>query len=427
MNRIDTVVIGAGHAGLALSRLLTVAGWEHVGLDRGRVAERWRSERWDSLHLLSPNWLARLPGWSYGGADQDGFMSAAQFIAYLEGYAESFGAPVQSGTTVEDLSACATGYAVVTDKGAWRSRHVVIATGPWGAPVVPTGLDRRGLDRLGRRDCVLSASAYRNPKQLADGGVLVVGASASGVQIADELVRGGRRVILAVGRHTRMPRRYRGMDAYWWLERTGRLARTIDEVDPQAARAEPSLQLVGRSDVDRDTDDLDLVALQSRGVQLVGRLASVDKRGVAGFRDDLAATTAAADRTLHSFLDTVDTHIERTGLTSEVWPAMRPRRFVATATPSTRLDLASEQISTVVLAAGYRPHHPWLRLPITDLDGSIQQCRGVTSAPGAYVVGLRFQHRRDSAMIDGARHDARAVVSHLYTGSTEPASMGVPR
>jgi putative flavoprotein involved in K+ transport len=220
-----------------------------------------------------------------------------------------------------------------------------------------------------------------------------------------------------------MPRGYRGMDSYWWLEQTGRLARTIDEVDPRKARAEPSLQLVGRTAAEPDSDDLDLAALQSRGVQLVGRLASMDKRGVARFRDDLAATTAAADRDLHRFLDAVDTHIERTGLSSEVLPTIRPRPFVLPATPSLRLDLAAEGISTVLLAAGYRPHHPWLRLPITDQDGSIQQYRGITSAPGVYVIGQRFQHRRDSAMIDGARHDARAVVSHLCTGSTEPVSI----
>ena len=406
---IDTVVIGAGHAGLAVSRLLSGAGQDHVVLDRGRIGERWRTERWDSLHLLTPNWMTRLPGWFYGGPDRDGYMSAARFVHHLEGYARSFDAPVLGGTTVQEVSAAPAThglrYRVVTDRGTWRTRHVVVATGPHGVPRVPAGLATEGPVE------VVTAARYRSPGQLAPGGVLVVGASSSGVQIADELARAGREVTLAVGRHTRLPRRYRGMDVFWWLEVTGRLARTIEQMpDPATARREPSLQLVGRNGPGHGRD-LDLAVLQRRGVRLAGRLDGIDGT-IARFRPDLADSVAAADATMHRFLDAVDGYVDRSGLTREVWPGTRPRPVALPDSPR-RVDLAAEGIGTVLLAAGYRPHHPWLRLPITAPDGSIRQRRGVTPAPGVYVVGQRFQHRRDSGFIDGARHDAAAVTHHL--------------
>ncbi len=407
MPTIDTVVIGAGHAGLAVSRLLTDAGREHVVLDRGRIAERWRSERWDSFHLLSPNWMARLPGWWYTGRERDGFLSGSGFVRYLERYAAFFAAPVVERTTVQQLAAHGDGYRVVTDSGTWQARSVVIATGPYGRPHVPDGL---------REFPVVTAAQYRRPDALPPGGVLVVGASSSGVQIADELASAGREVVLAVGRHTRMPRRYRGMDAYWWLDVTGRLGRTIDDMpDPVAARREPSMQLVGGPRA-RGEGNLDLGVLHDRGVRLVGRLHEV-RDGVARFGGDLQDSVTAADRQMHRFLDVVDRYVERTRLTDEVWEPVRPRPVPVTASPA-RVDLAREGIGTVVVAAGYRPHHPWLRLPITGPDGQIRQRRGVTPAPGVYVVGQRFQHRRDSAMIDGARHDAWAVVSDIVGRSS---------
>jgi putative flavoprotein involved in K+ transport len=411
MHDIDTVVIGAGHAGLAVSALLSVAGREHVVLERGRLAERWRTERWDSLHLLTPNWMTRLPGWLYTGPHQDGYMSAGELVGHLERYARSFDAPVETGTTVTAVSEAPSGYQVLTDRGGWRTRHVVVATGPWGEPLIPAGLARRHTDI-----CVTTANRYRNPDGLPPGGVLVVGASSSGVQIADELNRAGRDVVLAVGRHTRMPRRYRGMDIFWWLERTGRLARTVDEVtDPAAARREPSLQLVGRNEPEHVGTNLDLVSLEARGVRLVGRLSSVAGHR-ATFRGDLLDQMAAAEDRMHRFLDAVDDHIRATGLTREVTAADRPGPAPVIRAPHT-LDLRREGIGTVLAASGYRPDHSWLRLPITAPDGTIHQRCGVTGAPGVYVVGQRFQHRRDSGFIDGARHDARMVVAHLTSGS----------
>ena len=406
MHTVHTVVIGAGHAGLAVSSLLTDAGTDHIVLDRGRVGERWLSERWDSLHLLTPSWMTRLPGWSYQGPDPDGYLSAREFATYLQRYADSFGAPVQGGTTVRTVGFAGRGggrYVVATDRGTWRAENVVVATGPNGVPNLPAGL---------ARDDVITSARYRNPGQVPDGPVLVVGASASGMQIADELNRAGREVVLAVGRHTRMPRRYRGLDIYWWLENTGRLGRTIDSMpDPDEARREPSLQLVGRNDPDRAAPDLDLGALQTRGVRLAGRLTHVS-RGVARFADDLRGNVDDAQRRMRHFLDRVDSFVDRAGLGSEVWPGIWPRP-VRVEDPVTRLDLRRERIGGVIVAAGYRAHHPWLRVHVTAPDGSIRQYRGATAAPGLYTVGQRFQHRRDSAMIDGARHDAELVVQHL--------------
>jgi len=262
---------------------------------------------------------------------------------------------------------------------------------------------------------VVTANHYRNPDLLGAGGVLVIGASSSGVQIADELNRAGRAVLLSAGRHTRMPRSYRGMDIFWWLQVTGRLARTIDEVpDQSAARREPSMQLVGRGPRQHQPD-VDLVTLHANGVRLLGRFDGMDGTR-AWFRQDLAENVAASDTRMHRLLNAVDDYITRTGRDGEVLPAVRPPRLDVPA--STRpVDLLRERIGTVVVAAGYRPDYSWLRLPITAPDGTIRQYQGVTPAPGLYVVGQRFQHRRDSGYIDGARHGARTVVQHLLTGS----------
>jgi putative flavoprotein involved in K+ transport len=410
----DTLILGAGHAGLAVSRLLTDAGRDHVVLDRARVAERWRSERWDSLHLLTPNWMTRLPGWCYTGPDPDGFLSSGELVRHLERYAASFRAPVIPDTTVVEITAtsgpgCAR-FRVVTDSGEWHARQIVVATGPNGRARLPAGLSGRS-----ERVELITANSYRNPAALVPGGVLVVGASASGVQIADELIRTGRDVVLAVGRHTRMPRRYRGLDSFWWLEATGRLARTIHEVpNIAAARREASLQLIGRAEP--RLRDLDLRALHARGVRLLGRLEDI-QGSVASFRADLGDQVTDADRRMHRFLDAVDRYIDKAGLSREVLPPVRPRPLYLPV-PVTRLDLAGEHIGTVIVAAGYRPDHPWLHIPVLAPDGSIRQQRGVTPAPGLYVVGQNFQHRRDSSFIDGARHDARWVVDHLLGRET---------
>jgi putative flavoprotein involved in K+ transport len=417
VSTVDTVVIGAGHAGLATSRLLTQAGRDHVLLERGRVGERWRSERWDSLRLLTPNWMLSLPGSRYGGPDPDGFAPAGQFVELLEAYAASFAAPVVDGTTVEEVRASGRGpcrYTVSTDGGTWHTRHLVVATGPHAVPVIPAGLDRADLGPA----TLITASDYRNPAHAAPGGVLVVGASASGVQIAEELQRAGRQVTLAVGRHSRVPRTYRGFDIYWWLQATGRMDRTLDDLrDRAVARREPSLQLIGRHHGARSASEVDLAALQRHGVRLTGRLLEVTS-GIARFGADLGKRVTEAEATMHRVLDAADEYAVGAGLVDEIWPPERPRPVPLPPSPPSELDLRAERIDTIIVAAGFRPHHPWLHLPVLGPDGTIRQRRGVTAAPGVYTVGQRFQHRRDSGLVVGARHDAAHVVD-LITGRVE--------
>jgi putative flavoprotein involved in K+ transport len=403
MPTIDTIVIGAGQAGLAASRCLTDRGVDHVLLERGRVAERWRSERWDSLRLLTPNWMSRLPGWSYTGPDIHGYMTAAEVATFFHAYADATSAPVIEDNAVVHLTPRDDGFDITTTSDRWRAANVVIATGWCDQPAVPAM-----ASQLDPTIAQVAPSAYRNPGSLPDGGVLVVGASATGVQLADELARAGRAVVVAAGRHTRLPRRYRGMDIFWWLERIGSLDRTIDELpDPNIARHEPSLQLVGRP----DNHNLDLTTLQELGVELTGRLTGIDGHH-ARFAADLTHTVARADLRMRRVLDTIDGHVDATGLTAEVLDP-EPPSALAFGEPPDRLDLAARGITSVIWATGHRRSYPWLHVPVLDNRGEIRQHRGVTPIPGMYVLGQRFQHTRRSNFIDGVGRDAVFVADHL--------------
>jgi putative flavoprotein involved in K+ transport len=399
----DTLVIGAGQAGLAMSRCLTDRSIDHVVLERGRIAERWRSERWDSLRLLTPSWMTRLPGWSYRGPAPHGFMSSGEFVDYLSDYAAASAAPVVEDSAVHHLAAHGEGFEVTTTDRLWRASNVVVATGWCDQPAIPD-LARHldpGITQV-------APARYRNPAELPDGGVLIVGASATGVQLAEELVHAGRTVVLAAGRHNRLPRCYRGMDIFWWLERIGSLDRTIDEVDdPVAIRHEPSLQLVGRP----DHHAVDLATLQADGVELAGRLTGIDGHRVR-FDGDLALTVASADDRLARTLGTIDDHIDASGLTAEVLEPDRPARVPVGRAPE-RLDLRARGITSVIWATGHRRSYPWLSLPVLDAYGEISQRRGVTPFPGLYVLGQRFQQRRRSSFIDGVGRDAEDVADHL--------------
>ena len=282
---------------------------------------------------------------------------------------------------------------------------MVVATGYHSHPKIPdlaAGL-APGLAQV-------TASSYRSPASLPDGGVLVVGASASGVQIAQELTRAGRRVVLAVGCHTRLPRRYRGQDILWWLDRVGALDRSIDQMaDAEAARAEPSLQLVGSA----DPRGVDLGVLQAAGVRLTGRLRAIDGT-VARFADDLADTMAAAQDRLTRVLGEIDRYAATCA-----WPApAEPPPVIAVPAAPSRIDLGRAGITAVVWATGFRPWYPWLAVPVLDRDGRIRHRRGVTEVPGLYAIGLRFQSRRSSTFVDGARHDAAYLADHLTAHRT---------
>ena len=405
--RTTTVVVGAGHCGLAVSRHLAERSIDHVVLERGEVANSWRTQRWDSLRLLTPNWQSRLPGYDYrshGGTDPDGFMSMPEVIEFISGYARLVNAPVRTGTSVTSVRRAGAGYIVDTDRGRWECKTVVLATGGFNVAKVPQLGDAppAGITAL-------SALEYRNPDRLEVGGVLVVGASATGVQIADEVHRSGRPVTLAVGEHVRMPRLYRGRDILWWMERSGLFDERYDEIDDVVrVRKTPSPQLVGTPE--RST--LDLNALTDQGVGLVGRLAAL--RGAeALLSGSLPNKCELADLKLGRLLDTFDEWAAESRLNG-VGP---PERFAPTRVPESpplRLDLARGDIRTIIWATGFKPEYSWLDVPVVDRKGQVRHDGGVvTESPGMYVIGLNFLRRRKSSFIHGAGDDSRDLVTHL--------------
>ena len=404
MRRTDTLIVGGGQAGLAMSRCLGDRDVDHVVLERGRIGERWRSERWDSLRLLSPNWQSRLPGFHYRGSDPHGYMTKDELAAFLGRYAMSFSAPVEAGTEVRSVSlAHRHGFHVVTSRGDWQAENVVVATGHCDvAAAAPFAA------RLAPAIRQLVTTVYKRPDELPAAGVLVVGASATGVQLADEIQASGRPVTLAVGRHTRLPRLYRGRDILWWLDALGVLDERADEVpDLEAARRQPSLQLAGRP----DHSTLDLAVLAARGVRLVGSVADADGRRLA-LAPDLGVHVHRADAKLARLLDRIDRFVARAGLEREVGAAERSAPLRPAPAPAT-LDLDAAGIRTVLWATGFRRRYDWLRVPVLDARGEIRHRGGITDAPGLYVLGLRFLRRRNSNFLDGVGADAFALAEHL--------------
>ncbi|HWS33677.1 MAG TPA: NAD(P)-binding domain-containing protein, partial [Actinoplanes sp.] len=400
MGQVTTVVIGAGHAGLAASRLLTEQSIDHVVLERGQIANSWRRERWDSLRLLTPNWLNRPPGHDYDGPDPDGYMTAGEVADLIERHAA--GAPVRTGVNVTSLRRTATGFAVATTDGEWDSPTVIIASGACSVPVVPPQLSGGVPDRIRQ----VTPFDYGNPSRLPDGGVLVVGASATGVQIAAEIRRTGRPVVLSVGEHVRLPREHRGRDVLWWMHESGVWAQRYDEIDDLTrARRLPSPQLIGSPN--RET--LDLNTLTAAGVELVGRWAAI-RDGVALFSGGLRNVCALADLKMNRLLSGFDIW---SGQTS---PILYEPTHVPPAT-RLKLDLSSGEISTIVWATGFRPSYEWLDVPALDEKGRLHHDGGVvTDHPGLYALGLPVLRRRRSTFLHGIEDDARFVVGHLVNG-----------
>ena len=402
MRHTTAVVVGAGHCGLAVSRCLAARSIDHVVLERGEVADSWRTQRWDSLRLLTPNWMTRLPGFAYSGTDPDGYLGAPEVVRFLQDYAVASVAPVWSGVTVTSVRPGGHGYLVRTDRGTWNAATVVVATGAAAVPVVPAV-------PVPTKITTVTAADYRNPGLLPPGGVLVVGASASGVQIADELRRSGRSVTLAVGEHVRMPRTYRGRDILWWLDAAGVLDERY-EAQPDLVRARnlPSMQLVGSPQ--RAT--VDLTTLRRCGVRLVGRFVGV-RDDVAQFSGALPNVCALADLKLGRLLDTLDAWADRAEVDAEA-----PQRFAPTELPASA-DLSARVgeggIETIVWATGFRPDLSFLDAGVLDRKGRPVHDGGVTAHPGLYVIGLPFLRRRKSTLIDGAASDARELVAHLVT------------
>jgi putative flavoprotein involved in K+ transport len=402
--RTTTVIIGAGHAGLAMSRCLAERSIDHVVLERGGIANSWKTERWDSLRLLTPNWQSRLPGYGYEGDDPDGYRTMPETIAFIERYAEVISAPVRTHTRVTSVRRDDEGYTVRTDQGDWRARTVVLAAGACNIPEIPAV-----AAAVPASIATLTPVQYRNPDQLDEGGVLVVGASATGVQIADELQRSGRPVTLAVGAHIRAPRVYRGRDIEWWMDAAGVLDERYDAIeDINRARNVPSLQLAGYP----DRRSVDLNSLTAIGVKLTGRLAGM-RDGKAQFSGSLKNQIALSDLKMNRLLNTIDEWADRAGLNGEVDP---PHRFEPTtmdASPPLSLDLASGAIRTIVWATGFRPDYGWLDVPVLDRKGRVRHDGGVVDSPGMYLMGVQYMRRRKSALIDGAGDDARDLGAHL--------------
>ncbi len=401
---VSTVIIGAGQAGLSMSRCLSRAGIDHVILERGEVGNSWRRERWDSLRLLSPNWQSRLIDYSYQGDDVDGFMSVNEFITYLDGYCETVSAPVHTGVTVNQVTRTQNGYRVLTDTGEWQCRALVIATGASNVPRVP-GFARAVPASI---DC-LDTAQYKNPGQLRDGGVLVVGASASGLQLAEEIQHSGRQVTVAAGEQVRMPRHYRGRDIMWWLDRCGVLDQRYTEVEELTrARRVASLQLVGSN----PARNLDINSLSREGVRFVGRLSSIQGHR-ALFSGSLANLCKMADLKMNRMLRVIDRWIDEKGLGDGLPPVpeMEPARVDSN--PRLEVDLGSGEIRTILWATGYRPDYSWLKVPVLDSKGCLLHDGGVVDLPGLYVIGLPFLRRRKSVFIDGVADDARELSAHL--------------
>lgn len=407
MQVTDTVVIGGGQAGLAMSRCLVERSVDHVVLERGQLGQRWRSERWDSLRLLSPNWMARLPHYAYTGDDPNGFMTMPEYIRYLEDYAASFEAPLITDTTVTRVERLDdTRLRVVTNRGTWRCRRLVIATGFCDRPRIPSF-----AAELSPAIQQLVPSHYRRPSQLPDGNVLVVGASSTGIQIADELNAAGRAVTLAVGTHVRLPRRYRGRDILAWMVEMGAFRA---EADPADERASPPPQLVGTP----ENRDLDLGTLQTAGVTLVGRATGIENHLVS-FANDLRDSLSQADAQLAALLGKIDAYIAASG--SDAMPRTEIEPVPAPPSPD-RIDLHAAGITSVVWATGYQRRYPWLRLPILDERGEIRHRGGITAEPGVVVLGMRFQRSKASNLIDGVGADAEVLADHLVTQRVERAA-----
>jgi putative flavoprotein involved in K+ transport len=381
----DVVVIGAGHAGLAASYFLSRQSIDHVVLERGEIANSWRTERWDSLKLLTPNWQSRLPGFEYAGEDPDGFMSMPEVIQFIEEYAKYAAAPVKTHTTVQSVQRHLDTYRVVSNRGVWHAKAVVIASGacniankPRVSEAVPEGI------------ASLTAHDFRNADQLERGGVLIVGASATGLQFADEIRKAGHEVTIATGEHVRLPRTYRGRDIQFWMHSTGLLNQSYEEIDDVSrARGLPSPQLVGS----HDAPILDLNRLSDNGS---GSLRNV---------------CALADLKMRRLLEAIDDWIEHNPVLCDA-----PERFEPTRVddnPSLLLDLQNSNVRTIIWATGFRPDYSWLDVPVLDRKGRIRHEGGVVDMPGMYVLGLPMLRRRKSSFIHGIEDDARELMAHL--------------
>ncbi len=373
-------------------------------LERGEVGNSWRRERWDSLRLLTPNWQSRLPGHPYDGPEPDGYMTMSEVVAFMSRFAALSQAPVRTESTVTSVTRVDGGYHVAASTGDVRCRALVVASGACNLPSLPSlrAAVPASIEQI-------TPFEYGNPSRLPPGGVLVIGASATGVQLADEIHRSGRPVTLSVGEHVRLPRTYRGRDVLWWMDASGIWNQRYDEIDDLTrARRLPSPQLVGTPQ--RTT--LDLNALTDMGVELVGRLSAV-RDGRALFSGGLRHLFALADLKMERLLDSFDDWARANPVDAHIG---EPERFIPTRAPQSsrlQIDLRGGEIKSIVWATGFRPDYSWLHVPVLDEKGHLRHDGGAVDSPGMYALGLPVLRRRKSSFIHGAEDDAREVIDHL--------------
>lgn len=401
IEKVDTLIVGGGQAGIALAEHLVKQGQSHLVVERHRIAERWRTERWDSLVANGPAWHDRFPGMTFDDIGPDEFASKDRIAAYLEAYAKKFGANIRTGVDVTRLEKQADGtFRAETSAGVIEAKNVVAATGPFQKPIIPTVVpESAGIVQV-------HSNAYRNPDQLPAGAVLVVGAGSSGAQIADELLRTGRKVYLSIGPHDRPPRAYRGKDFVWWLGALGQW---------DAKTREPGMEHVTISVSGANGGHtVDFRRLAERGMVLMGR-AGAYQNGVLSFAADLAKNVAAGDANYLSVLDSADAYVAKNNL--DFPPEPEARQIGpdpdCVANPILSLDLARAGITSIVWATGFALDFKWLQVDAFDAQGRPDHDRGVSKVPGLYFLGLAWLSRRASPFIWGVWHDAAYVAEHI--------------
>jgi len=399
---VDTLIVGGGQAGLAMSEHLGNAGVDHLVLERARIAERWRSERWDSLVANGPAWHDRFPTMEFANTDPDAFPPKEDVADYFEAFAKQINAPIRCGVEVTSVEKRAhqPGFRIETSEGVIQANAVVAATGPFQRPIIPDVVPAEtGLFQI-------HSSAYRTPGQLPEGGVLVVGAGSSGTQIADELLRAGRQVTLSVGPHDRPPRSYRGRDFVWWLGVLGKW----DANAPGPGTEHVTIAVSGAY----GGTTIDFRRLGNKGMTLVGRTEGFED-GVMTFASDLAGNIARGDANYLSVLDEADAYVARNGLDLPEEPEARilAAEPDCVRDPILSLDPAKVGITSIIWATGFARDDSWLKVDAFDEAGHPRHQRGVSSEPGIYFLGLPWQSRRGSSFIWGVWHDAKYLADQI--------------
>jgi putative flavoprotein involved in K+ transport len=409
--QIDIAIIGAGHAGLTMSYSLNQIGREHLILERGRVGERWRSERWDSFHFQFPNWTIELPGYKYQVEDPDDFAPGQEVVRFLDGYADFINAPVRCGVSVESLEQVSPEgrFLIQTQNGSIEAETVVIATGPFQRASIPPLRTAIPAVIFQVHSC-----EYRNPDQLPPGAILVVGAGSSGCQITEDLIQSGRRVYLSVGRHRRVPRRYRGHDFSWWGSTMGLWEHTVDMLPSPQAKYDPLPLLTPAN----GGHDVDLRRMANDGVTLVGRLQTING-SVTTIANDLQKNLAEGDRRLIEYKKNVDSFIGKSGLNvpEETFTNEQITEPEEVVRPLLELDLKACGISSIIWATGFRYDFDWVKLPIFDDTGEPVHRRGVTNVPGLFFLGIKWLYKRKSHFMlkAGPAEDAAYIAELINT------------